>query len=106
MPIRSTSRSRLGRDDLAVILLDRPVEGVPVLPTASSRPSPGTAISTFAHDNTGKAVDFEGPGYRDDTLHRGDLTVISHADRVSGCGLHVSERYRRNVCAHDGAVPP
>ncbi|MQY19719.1 hypothetical protein NRB20_28130 [Nocardia sp. RB20] len=88
-----------GRDDLAVILLDRPVDGVPVLPIASSRPAPGTPISVFAHGNTGKAVSFEDPAYRDDTLHRGNLTVISHADCAAATPATIDER--SVLCAQD-----
>lgn len=65
-----------GKNDLAVILLDRPVRGVPLLHIAAERPVPGTPVSMFSHGTTGKA----GTGFRDDVLHRGDLTVIPHQD--------------------------
>ncbi|MEU6564619.1 S1 family peptidase [Nocardia nova] len=92
------------RNDLAVILLDRPVTDIPVLPVGVSRPAPGTPISFFAHGNTGKAVGFEDPEYRNDVLHRGDFTVMSHADCVAGLSPVVDDR--SVMCAQDRSERP
>ncbi len=91
-------------DDLAVILLDRPVYDIPVLPIADARPAPGTAVSFFAHGNTGKAVGFEDPEYRDDSLYRGDFTAMSHVDCVAGLSPAVDER--SVMCAQDTSARP
>ena len=64
------------RDDLAVIRLDRPVTSVPPIPVATAAPATGSVVSMFSHGSTGES----GDDFRDDTLHRGDLTVISHDD--------------------------
>ncbi len=98
-PVDPTVNSGSARNDLAVILLDQPVTGVPVLPIAPSRPAPGTAVSFFAHGNTGKAVGFENPGYRDDTLNRGDLTVVSQRDCAAATPAKVDEK--SVMCAQD-----
>ncbi|MEV5651386.1 trypsin-like serine protease [Nocardia sp. NPDC052254] len=91
-------------DDLAVIALDRPVEDVPVLPIAAAGPVPGTAVSFFAHGNTGKAVGFEDPEYRNDALYRGDFTAMSHADCVAGLSPAVDER--SVMCVQDTSARP
>lgn len=90
--------------DLAVILLDEPVDGIPVLPIARTAAAPGTPMSFFAHGNTGKAVDFEDPEYRNDALHRGELTVMSHADCVATLTPAVDERSVR--CAEGTSARP
>ncbi|MBY8854988.1 trypsin-like serine protease [Nocardia sp. CA2R105] len=101
-PIDPTVGSASARNDLAVILLDKSVPGVPVLPIAPSRPAPGTTVSLFAHGNTGKIVGFEDPDYRDDTLHRGDLTVVSQADCAAGTPATVDAK--SVMCAQDTAT--
>ncbi|GAA4993311.1 hypothetical protein GCM10023317_21740 [Actinopolymorpha pittospori] len=89
------------RNDLAVILLDRPIHDIAPLRIAEHRPSPGSAVSMFAHGSTGQAGQGE---FRNDILHRGDLTAL---------GAEACERQtpatvdRRSVtCAQDvaGAV--
>ncbi|MFI1994472.1 S1 family peptidase [Actinoplanes sp. NPDC020271] len=60
------------RNDLAVILLDSPVTDVMPLRIASHRPAAGSAVTFFAHGTTGIAGQ---DSYRNDVLHRGDLTV-------------------------------
>ncbi|MFI5911658.1 S1 family peptidase [Dactylosporangium sp. NPDC051541] len=61
------------RDDLAVILLDRPVTGIEPVRVAAARPPAGEPVWFFAHGTTGVA----GPdAYRNDVLHRGDLTAL------------------------------
>ncbi|MEV0838797.1 trypsin-like serine protease [Actinocatenispora sera] len=63
-------------DDLALVLLDRPVTDIAPLPVADRRPNPGTQVSLFAHGTTGHA----GADFRDDVLHRGDLTTLPAGD--------------------------
>ncbi|AHH21375.1 putative trypsin-like serine protease [Nocardia nova SH22a] len=92
------------RNDLAVILLDRPVDGIPVLPIAPARPAPGTAVSFFAHGNTGKVVGFEDPEYRNDALYRGDFTAMSHADCVAGLSPVVDDK--SVICVQDTSARP
>ena len=67
-------------NDLAVILLDRPVTGIAPVPVASRRPAPGTDVSLFAHGTTGHA----GDDWRNDVLHRGDLTTVADRDCTAG----------------------
>lgn len=67
-------------DDLAVILLDRPVTDIAPLPVADRRPAAGTEVSLFAHGTTGHA----GADFRDDVLHRGDLTTLRPNDCTAG----------------------
>jgi Trypsin len=89
------------RRDLAVVLLDAPVTEVVPLRIAVRRPAAGTAVTFFAHGTTGIA----GPdSYRNDVLHRGDLTVLGDAacrDATPATvdGASVS-------CAGDPATPP
>lgn len=64
------------RNDLAIIRLDHPVTSVPPIPVADSVPAAGSAVAMFSHGSTGES----GADFRDDQLHRGDLTVISHPD--------------------------
>lgn len=64
------------RDDLAIVLLDRPVTGIRPLPLAPSRPRPGTAVAMYAHGSTGLAGADQ---FRDDVLHRGDLRMLDAA---------------------------
>ncbi|WP_280336259.1 S1 family peptidase [Nocardia wallacei] len=92
------------RNDLAVVVLDRPVTEVPVLPIAADRPAAGTPVSFFAHGNTGKPVPFDDPEYRNDVLHRGDLTVISQSDCAAATPALVDEP--SVMCARDFATPP
>jgi secreted trypsin-like serine protease len=61
------------RDDLAIVLLDRPVTGIQPLPLAPSRPRAGTPVAMYSHGNTGSVG---ADGFRDDVLHRGDLTML------------------------------
>ncbi|GIH15120.1 S1 family peptidase [Rugosimonospora africana] len=64
------------RDDLAIVLLDRPVTGIRPLPLAPSRPRPGTAVAMYAHGSTGLAGADQ---FRDDVLHQGNLTMLDPA---------------------------
>jgi trypsin len=66
-------------NDLAVVLLDRPVTGIVPLPVAHHRPTAGTAAALFAHGTTGQL-----PDWRDDVLHRGDLTTLTGAACAAG----------------------
>ncbi|HEY3502140.1 MAG TPA: trypsin-like serine protease [Actinocatenispora sp.] len=66
-------------NDLAVVLLDRPVTDVPPLPVARHRPAAGGAVSLYAHGTTGHT-----PDWRDDVLHRGDLTALDRAACTAG----------------------
>ena len=84
-----------GRDDLAVIMLDRPVTDITPIPIAPVRPAPGTPVSLFAHGTTGQA----GQNFRDDVLHRGDLTTIDHAACQATTPATVDER--SVLCAED-----
>ena len=61
-------------NDLAVVRLDHPVTDIAPLPIAHHRPAAGTAVSLFAHGTTGQL-----PDWRDDVLHRGDLTTLTAA---------------------------
>ncbi|MBO0802234.1 MAG: trypsin-like serine protease [Nocardiopsaceae bacterium] len=63
------------RNDLAIIDLDRPVTSIPPISVAPYRPAPGTPVAAFTHGTTGGS----GPEFRDDVLHRGDLTAIGQA---------------------------
>ncbi|WP_213003792.1 S1 family peptidase [Winogradskya consettensis] len=64
------------RRDLAVVLLDRPVTDIAPLRIAAHRPVAGAPVQFFAHGTTGIA----GPdAFRNDVLHRGDLTVLDRA---------------------------
>lgn len=92
------------RNDLAVVVLDRPVTEVPVLPIAAGRPAAGTPVSFFAHGNTGRAVPFDDPEYRNDVLQRGDLTVLSQSDCAATTPALVDEH--SVTCARDFATPP
>jgi hypothetical protein len=84
------------RDDLAVILLDRPVTGIAPLRIAARRPATGTPVTFFAHGTTGIA----GPDtYRDDVLHRGDLTLLDRSGCDNATPAVVDER--SVLCAAD-----
>lgn len=83
--------------DLAVILLDRPVTEVPILPVARSATEPGGAVAMFSHGLTGRPD----PADRDDLLHRGDLTVISHTSCAQSTPATVDRQ--SVVCAQDRA---
>ncbi|WP_228818958.1 S1 family peptidase [Nocardia transvalensis] len=92
------------RDDLAVIVLDAPVDNVAVLPIADHRPEPGQPVTFYAHGNTGKEVAFDDPEYRSDVLHGGDLQVISHSDCAAATPATVDEN--SVVCAQDFSDSP
>ncbi|MBA8931297.1 hypothetical protein BC739_008544 [Kutzneria viridogrisea] len=85
------------RNDLAVLLLDRPVLDIPPLPIARERPAPGSAVSVFAHGTTGKPA----PDFRNDVLHRGDLTTITHGTCQASTPATVDEH--SVTCAQDPA---
>lgn len=84
-----------GRDDLALVLLDRPVTDITPIPIAPLRPAPGTPVSLFAHGTTGQA----GQNFRDDVLHRGDLTTIDHVACQATTPATVDEK--SVLCAED-----
>ena len=86
------------RNDLAVILLDRPIRDIAPLRIAEHRPSPGSTVSMFAHGSTGLAGQGE---FRNDILHRGDLTALS----AEACERETPASVdRRSVtCAQDPA---
>lgn len=68
------SNDASARDDLAIIVLDRPVHGIRPLPLAAKRPRPGTPLAFYSHGHTGV------PGndtFVNDVLHRGDLIADS-----------------------------
>ena len=84
------------RNDLAVVLLDRPVTDVRPLRIAAARPATGTPVMFFAHGTTGIA----GPDtYRNDVLHRGDLTVLDRRGCQSATPAVVDDR--SVLCATD-----
>lgn len=98
------------RDDLALIRLDRPVTSVPPVPVAAAAPSVGGTVAMFSHGTTGES----GDDFRDDTLHRGDLTVISHHDcqaqtpaTVDAGSITCAEDYTTgvNACYQDSGSP-
>jgi len=98
------------RNDLAIITLDHPVTSVPTLPVAASAPAAGTRVALYAHGSTGSS----GADFRDDVLHRGDLTVIGHDDcqsqtpaTVDAGSVTCAEDYTTgvNVCYQDSGSP-
>jgi hypothetical protein len=87
------------RNDLAVLLLDRPVIDIAPLSVATHRTTAGTPITFFAHGSTGIA----GPDtYRNDVLHRGDLSVLRPSDCRTATPAVVDER--SVVCAADATT--
>lgn len=87
------------RNDLAVVLLDRPVTNIAPLRIADRRPPAGTPVTFFAHGTTGMA----GPDrYRNDVLHRGDLTVLDRSGCHDATPAVVDER--SVLCATDTAT--
>jgi hypothetical protein len=82
-------------NDLAVILLDRPITDITPLPVARHRPGPGTPVPVFAHGTTGHA----GADWRDDTLHRGDLSALAGDACVAATPATVDTR--SVMCAED-----
>ena len=98
------------RNDLAMIVLDRAVTSVPPIPVAVAPPPPGASVSLFSHGSTGSS----GPDFRNDVLHRGDLTVIDHATcqaqtpaTVDAASVTCAEDYQTgvNVCYQDSGSP-
>ncbi|GAA4212652.1 S1 family peptidase [Actinocatenispora rupis] len=81
-------------NDLAVVLLDRPVTDVAPLPVARHRPAAGTAVSFFAHGTTGHT-----PDWRDDVLHRGELTTLDAGACTAGTPATVDTA--SVLCARD-----
>lgn len=98
------------RNDLAIVVLDRAVTSVPPIPVAAAAPQPGASVSLFSHGSTGSS----GPDFRNDVLHRGDLTVIEHATcqaqtpaTVDAESVTCAEDYQTgvNVCYQDSGSP-
>jgi len=98
------------RNDLAMIVLDRAVTSVPPIPVAVAPPPPGASVSLFSHGSTGSS----GPDFRNDVLHRGDLTVIDHATcqaqtpaTVDAASVTCAEDHQTgvNVCYQDSGSP-
>lgn len=81
--------------DLAIIVLDRPVTDIAPIPVSTGRPVPGTPVSVFSHGTTGQA----GANFRDDVLHRGDLTTIDRATCQATTPATVDDT--SVVCAED-----
>jgi hypothetical protein len=84
-------------NDLAVVLLDHPVTDVTPLEVAGHRPLAGTAVSLFAHGTTGQL-----PDWRDDVLHRGDLTTLTATACTAGTPATVDTHSVE--CAQDPAA--
>ena len=86
------------RNDFAELRLDSPVDGVPVLPPATSAPGPSTPIEFYGHGITSPQSGVS------DVLNRGELTVIADGDCAAQTPATVDGP--SVLCAQDLRTPP
>lgn len=87
------------KNDLAVIVLDKPVTDRSPVPIGATRPTANTPVAIYGHGLTADPSEPGNGDIRGDVLRRGELTTTDHATCAASTPAVVDEK--STVCAQD-----